>query len=258
MTSIEVVLSVVSITLLIFLLVAGIVLVFFRSGRQRLKQQMELTQNKLKYEQELRQVETEVSEEMMKQFAQELHDNIGQLITAVGIQIENIKFDHRDLKEEFKSVEIYLSEATQQLRLLSRTLNSDYVGRIGLFSAVDTEVKRIKSLNRFTVHWKPVSGNSGLEKDQELMVFRVFQEVIQNCLRHSLAQNVSISLKNEGGNFEMKIKDDGLGFDAENILYSDKASGLRNIMKRCEWIGMSCNIESSVGKGCTITVNKNI
>jgi len=252
------VLAVISITLLVSLLFAIVVLVFFQSGRQRLKQQMELAQNKLKFEQELRHVELEVSEEMMRQFAQELHDNIGQLITAVGIQIENIKFDHRDLKERFEPVEIYLSEATQQLRLLSRTLNSDYVGRIGLFSAIDIEVKRIRSLNRFSVHWQPVSGNSGLDKDQELMVFRVFQEVIQNCLRHSLAQNVSISLKNEGGVFEMKIKDDGLGFDAENILNSDKASGLRNIMKRCEWIGMVCNIESSVGNGCTISLSKRI
>jgi signal transduction histidine kinase len=256
MNNAEIVLSVISITLLVLLLVAGIIIVFFQSGRQRMKQQVELAQNKLNYEKELRKVETEVSEEIMGQFAQELHDNIGQLLTAVHIQLENLKVDNPQLKDGFKPMEIYLSEVTQQLRLLSRTLNNDYIGHIGLLGAMEVEINRIRSLRRFDVHWQPVSGNSNLNKEQELMVFRVFQEVIQNCLRHSLAKNVYIAVNNANESFEMKIEDDGKGFDVESVLQSSKASGLRNIIKRSHWAGMDCTIQSVSEKGCAVILKK--
>ena len=256
MSNTEILLSIISITLLVLLLVSGIVLVFFQSGRQRLTQQMELAQNKLTYEKELRQVETEVREETMAQFAQELHDNIGQLLTAVHIQLENLKLDHPDLQDGFKSMETYLSDATQQLRLLSRTLNNDYIGHNGLIGAMDLEINRIKTLRRFRVHWETAPGTSNLNKDQELMVFRVFQEIIQNCLRHSLAKNVYISMNTGPGNFEIKIEDDGRGFDVESTLQSSKASGLRNIIKRAQWAGMDCTMQSAPEKGCTITLKK--
>jgi signal transduction histidine kinase len=256
MNNTEIVLSVISITLLVLLLVAGIVMVFFQSGRQRMKQQVELAQNKLNYEKELRKVETEVSEEIMGQFAQELHDNIGQLLTAVHIQLENLKIDHPQVKEGFKPMEIYLSEVTQQLRLLSRTLNHDYIGHIGLLGALEVEINRIRSLRRFEVHWQPITGSSNLSKEQELMVFRMFQEIIQNCLRHSLAKNVYVSVNNTNEGFEMKIEDDGKGFDVEDTMQSNKASGLRNIIKRSHWAGMQCNIYSTPGEGCTVVLKK--
>ncbi len=256
MNNMEIVLSVISITLLILLLVSAVVLVFFQSGRQRLKQQMELAQNKITFEKELRQVETEVSEEIMGQFAQELHDNIGQLLTAIHIQLQNLKIDHPTLTDGFKPVEIYLSEVTQQLRLLSRTLNNDYIGHIGLLAAIETEVHRIRALRRFIVHLQLPPGVSNLDKSQELMVFRVFQEIMQNALRHSSAKNSYISITTDNGNFELKIEDDGKGFDVESIMKSQKASGLRNIIKRAQWAGMVCTIDSAPGKGCTIILKK--
>src|SRR5580704_8365266 len=98
MSNTELILAIVSITLLMLFLVAAIILVIFISGKQRLKQQMELAENKLTFEKELRQVETEVSEQILGQLAQELHDNIGQMLTAVHIHLENQMIDHPDLK----------------------------------------------------------------------------------------------------------------------------------------------------------------
>jgi two-component system NarL family sensor kinase len=256
MNSYEIALSIASITLLMLLLVAGIILVIFISGRQRLKQQMELAENKLNYERELRQVETEVSEQTLGQLGQELHDNIGQLLTAVKINLENQKLDHPELTEGFKPMDTYLAEAMQHVRLLSRTLNNDYIGHIGLIAAIDLEINRIKSLRRYSVHWQAPSGNSNLDKNQELMVFRIFQEIIQNSLRHSLAKNTYIVISNEPGGFELRIEDDGKGFDVERIMQSEKASGLRNILKRAKWAGLNCTISSAQGKGCSIALKK--
>lgn len=252
----DILMAVVCSTLVILVLIAVVVIVLFVAARRRADQQMELTKNKLSFERELRQVETEVSEQVMGQFAQELHDNIGQLLTATHIQIENQKLDHPVLAESFKPVEIYLGEVTQQLRLLSRTLNHDYIGHIGLFAAIQLEVERINSLKRFKVFWQPVPGISNLNRNQELMVFRIFQEVIQNAFRHSAASSIYITADNSNGLFELKMRDDGKGFDLEKTLRSQKASGIRNIFKRAALAGLECRIESSEGKGSAISLKK--
>jgi signal transduction histidine kinase len=248
--------AVICTTLLVLLLVAVIIIVFFISGKQRISHEIETERRSQEFERELRQVETEVSEQVMGQFAQELHDNIGQLLTAMQIQMENQKLDHSELAESFKPVEIYLGEATQQLRLLSRTLNHDYIGHIGLFAAIQLEVERTNSLKRFKVYWEPVSGVSNLSRNQELLVFRIFQEIIQNALRHSSAKNLVIAVENRNGLFGLKIKDDGNGYNLEKVLQSQKAFGLRNIFKRAILAGLECKIDTSEGNGSIISLKK--
>jgi two-component system, NarL family, sensor kinase len=252
----DIALAVVCTTLLILLLIAVILIVFIVSGKQRVKQQMLLSETKLNYERELRKAETEVSEEMMAKFAQELHDNVGQLLTAMHIQIENQKIDYPDLAAGFQPIEKYLSEVTQQLRILSRTLNNDYIGHIGLLSAIQLETERLKSLRKFQVHWQTTVGESNLNKNQELMLFRIFQEIIQNGLRHSFAKNLYITVNNSNEKFELNVKDDGKGFDVEKTLQTNKASGLRNIMKRAKLAGFNCKMESSSGNGFSIDLKK--
>src|SRR5688572_17798285 len=119
----DLVFAIIASTLFVLLLIAGITIAFFMSGRQNIRQQIALAENRLAFERELRQVDTEVRENMMSHFSQELHDNIGQLLTVLHFQVENQKLDHPELAEGFKSTENYISEIRQQLRTLSRTLN---------------------------------------------------------------------------------------------------------------------------------------
>lgn len=251
----DLVFGIVSTTLIILLLISGLIIAFFIMNRQRTRQEKALIETKLSFEREIRQVETEVSEHIMGQFAQELHDNIGQLLTAVHIQVENQKLDHPELVESFKPTEIYLSEVTQQLRLLSRTLNNDYLGHIGLAVAIGIEADRLKTLKRVNVHWNGSTERTNLSKDQELMVFRMFQEISQNVLRHSGAQNLYLSMDTKNKGFEFRAQDDGHGFDIDEVFRQNKASGLRNIMKRARLADMECEITSSE-KGTSVVLKK--
>lgn len=241
---------------LILLLIAGITIAFFISSRQRARQLVEVAQLKLGYEQELRKVENEVSEQLLEHFGREIHDNIGQLLTAMHIQIENQKLDHPLLTEGLRPIEIYLQEVTQQLRLLSRTLNSDYIGQIGLIAAIRLEIERLINLRKVKIDWTISKGNLSLEKNQELMLFRIFQEIIQNLLRHAQARSASIVLFPNGEHFELMIVDDGKGFELDAVLQSGKASGLRNILKRSKLAGIDCVIDTSPGGGCKFILKK--
>lgn len=252
----DIILSIVAVTLLILLLIAGITITFFISSRQRMRQEQILVETKLTFERELRQVETEVSEHVMGQFANELHDNIGQLLTAMHIEIENRKLDDPDSQDGYKPLEIYLNEVTQQLRLLSKTFNTDFIAHSGLLTAIQLEVNRMNNLRRFTVHLEADSVTSVLKKDEELMVFRIFQEILQNVMKHAGAKHVFIRLKTNDDLFILEVKDDGKGFDLEGVFKQNKASGLRNILKRAALAHLKCEIQSKPGEGTSFILKK--
>lgn len=250
----EITLSIIAGTLLILLLIAGIVITFFMANRQRVEQEVTLAETKLNFEKEIRAMESEVSEGLMAQFANELHDNVGQLLTAMHIEIENQKFDFPENDKKFESLESYLAEVTQQLRLLGKTMNTDFIGDSGLLTAIQVEVERLNSLRRFQVEFQVDGENSDLEKEQELIVFRIFQEITQNALKHAEAKKLIVKLT--WNDFQLEIVDDGKGFDYEEITKSKKASGLRNIVKRSNLAKLDCEILSKIGGGTTIMLRK--
>ncbi|PQJ09280.1 hypothetical protein CJD36_018700 [Flavipsychrobacter stenotrophus] len=236
-------------TLLLLLLVAGIFISIYIAGRQKMEQEIKITQLELGYEKELRQVETEVSEHMMEHFAQELHDNIGHTLTCTRLAIENKKLDEPQLEDTFSAIENYLGEALNQVKLLSRSLNTDYIANIGIIAAIQLEVNRIEQLKKCTIHWQPNDHDVTMDKNRELMTFRIFQEIVNNALKHANARNLFITL-NGGNRFELEVKDDGKGFDRDHILATPKASGLKNVLKRAKMAGLECTIESAPGQGC--------
>lgn len=251
----DIILSIVVVTLLILLLIAGIAISFFVTSRQRMRQEQVLSETRMAFERELRQVESEVSEHIMGQFARELHDNIGQSLTAMHIEIENRKLDHPENKEGYRSIQIYLGEVTQQLRMLSRTLNNDFIGHSGLLVAIQLEVDRLNTLRRFAVHLDAAGYvSSALNKEQELMVFRILQEIIQNALKYSEAKTVTITLRSEP--FELQVQDDGKGFDYEEVFRIHQASGLRNILKRAQLAQLECTIRTKPGAGTSCVLKK--
>jgi two-component system NarL family sensor kinase len=252
----EIVISIIAFTLMILLLVAGIVITFFIAGRNRIKQQIELAESRLTFERELRAAETEVTETVMTRVAQELHDNLGQMLTALHIQVQNQKLDYPQLSGSFKTTEDYIAEIHSQLRLLSRTLNNDFLGHLGIMDAIKMEIDRVSLLRKFEIDFVSVPGDTHLVKNQELMLFRIFQEIIQNALRHSGAKAVKIIADNSGEGFSLEISDNGIGFDKEDVLRSTSASGLRNIIKRAKLAGLELTISSSPGKGSLFIIKK--
>lgn len=241
----DIVIGTVVTTLFILLLVLGIFIAIYLAGKNRAIQE-------LTYERELRKVETEVSEHLMERVAQELHDNIGHILTCMRITIENKKMDNPD-NNYFAPIEGYLDEASSQVKLLSRSMNTDFITNIGLKSAIMLEVERINHLKRGKIVAKLDGGDTELDKNFELVVFRIFQEMMQNSLKHSKAKNIEIQL-NTQPNFELIVKDDGKGFDVQKVIDNGKASGLLNMQKRALFAGLEYQIISSAGNGCTYII----
>ncbi len=239
--------------LVILLLVAGITLSFFMINKEKSSKAIALSKARLSYEKELRIVENELSEHLMQQFGRELHDNIGHLLTCLRLELENRKLDNESLFEEMSTVDQYLDQTTEQLRLLSRSLNTDYVTKNGLVKSITLEIERYRQLKKFDLQWKHDYHNGTMDSNQELMVFRIFQEVMNNAAKHSQAKAIALHLV---GNetFELTIQDDGVGFDTKAILSDGRASGLQNILKRADMAGLHCLISAEIGEGTSFHI----
>lgn len=248
-------LTVVITTLLILLLVAVVIITMILANRRHVQQEVKMVQLQVEYEKELRTIENEVQEEVLTNVARELHDNIGQLLTLMRIQVEQEKLEDEQLAKKLAPIDNTITDTIDQVRLLSHSLNTDYLEHNTLDHAIKKEIDRLSRLKRLEVHWEFDGTPPGFEKGQRIIVFRMVQEVLNNALKHAKAKNISIVLKGEGG-FLMRIIDDGKGFDKDVILRSGKGSGLLNLLKRAKLADINLDIESSVGEGSIFTFTR--
>jgi len=240
-------------TLIILLLMAGVAIIIILANRDKIKQQITLSETRLHYEQELRTVEQEVQEAVMNHISQELHDNIGQLLTLARVQVEQGKKKHPEADKILAPVNETIATTIKQVRSLSNTLNSDYIERNGLRETIAQEVIRLQQLEYIMIHFDNDATEPNLSKDQCLMAFRIFQEMLNNTLKHAQAQNIFISL--EGAQrFHLQVRDDGNGFDVDTTMQQARGNGLKNMQKRAALAGLEFNVTSSPGTGCIYAV----
>jgi signal transduction histidine kinase len=241
-------------TLLILLLIAGVVITVFIANKRHVQQEVKIAQMQLDYTTELRLAEQEAQEHVLVNVARELHDNIGQLLTIMRMQVQQQMITNPETAPSLQSLDSTLDHTSEEVRRLGRSLNSDLLDGYGLINIMQQEVIRLQQLNKYTIHWdydeEPV-----LEKDQKVITFRIFQEILNNILKHAGGKNIYITLQGLS-HFKMMVRDDGKGFDVDAKLRAGSGSGLKNMLKRAELAKLKCNINSVVDKGTTFTLEQ--
>lgn len=246
--------GIVVVTLIILLLIASIVISVFVANRQRLRQEMKMSGLKLSYEKELRNAELELREQLLSHVSRELHDHVGHTLVNMQLIIENRKLDDPEKATQLKPFEDLLKEASNQIRLLSRSLSQEYLSSMTFQDAILKEVERLTEYSPMNVVYVPGTRKYGtLDKDQLLMSYRIFQEIINNVIRHSGASEITV--RSNFNDYLLKVEDNGKGFNPDEIFATGKASGLNNIRKRASLAGLDLIIKSSQDKGTVITLS---
>ena len=251
----DVVITMIVTTLVILLLLAGVIIIIILANKKRVQQDIKMAEMAVDYEKELRTVESEVQEQTLTNVSRELHDNIGQLLTLVRLQLEQETLDDPILTEKLSPLDNTLTDTIEQVRLLSHSLNTDHLEQSGLLQAIDKEVTRISQLKTTQIHWQHHDKEPSIDKDKRVMIFRIFQELLNNTLKHARAKNIYINMEAED-NFSLTIKDDGVGFDLETIINSSKGSGLQNMLKRAKLANLTLNIDTTINKGSIFTLSQ--
>lgn len=199
----------------------------------------------------------EAQEAERRHIARELHDEIGQALTAVKINLQALQhlFPSRDLAtRSHESIEI-VEVALQQVRSLSLDLRPSLLDDLGLLAAlrwyVDVHTRRSGIIGEIVA--QPI--NTKLSSNLETTCFRIVQEALTNVIRHAKAQLVTIELWQWETQLHLKISDDGVGFDVNAAIIkatSGGSLGLLGIEERVLLVGGQINIESMHQQGTKI------
>ena len=190
--------------------------------------------------------------------ARELHDQIGQVLTAVKLGIQSLsplidsEHQHR-LGEQVKVVD----QALQQVRSLSLDLRPSLLDDFGLVPALRWYVDRQSRQTNTIFHLSTNTIRERLPSHIEIMSFRVVQEAVTNIIRHAKAQEVNITLAVVSHEVNLTIEDDGVGFEVEAVLAEASrgaSMGLLNMQERVLLRGGCFTINSKPRDGTTICV----
>ncbi|MDP1815855.1 MAG: histidine kinase [Leadbetterella sp.] len=221
-------------TVIIFVLFIFIISFFFIHQKRQQTHKLEKAALKAQFEQEILNAENEIQDATMKHISRELHDNVGQMLTLVKIQLNNLSEESPENKKINDSKE-FVNNVLTDIRALSKSLNSDNLLHEGLQKAIGFEVERVKKLGNYVVKFSANTGIVSLDRKKEVLIFRIFQELLQNCLKHAKAKNIEVSLEETMQCLNLEVVDDGIGFDFEAKIQKNgfqSGAGLSNLIHR--------------------------
>lgn len=206
------------------------------------------------FRKELHKTELEIQEQTMKNISEEIHDNVGQVLTLAKLNMKTIDCnDPKSLQEKVNSSSELIGKAIQDLRNLSKNLNVDYVTEMGLVNLIEYELERIKKIGKHQTIFIQEGDPYTIAHQQFL--FRIFQELLNNVIKHSEASLITVRVLFHPEKFELQILDDGKGFDFSSIYRNNQAGlGIRNIRHRVQIIGGQCKFVSAPGEGTAVNV----
>ncbi len=246
--------------LLAFLLVGFISAMIFFYQRRKQRQERELIRLKEEYEQEVLRSQLEIQESTMKTIAQELHDNIGQTLSVIKLwmSIAPIEKDHEAYEGVQNSKEM-LHKVIRDMADLTKSLHTDRITDIGLSEAINFDLASIRRAGILKIHFDTLGDEFHFPDQKSIFIFRMYQEMMNNIIKHSKASTVKVALVYSGSdNFVMNIQDDGIGFDVQKKKESGSGSsglGLKSMQNRAKMIGGNLSIQSVPGEGTTISVS---
>lgn len=224
---------------------------FFTFYKVRQKMLLEKFEEQRRHQKELNNITLEIQNQTLKNIGRELHDNIGQKLTLASLQVGTMKVGSALKLEEQSSLSDILQESIKDLRSLSKTLNSDVVADNGLLFSIKQEVSRLDRLNYVQVKLQVLGKEYRLDREKELVLFRIFQEAINNILKHAQASCLHITLHYTNQEFILELEDDGVGFDIHS---KQTSSGLKNMRSRAKLIQAAFYIKSNSLNGTKLKV----
>ena len=192
-------------------------------------------------------------EEERKRVARDLHDEVNQALTAILLRLEALSHDAPPrLAAELSEVKRLTNQAMEELLKLARQLRPEALDDHGLVPALQGQVRRFATQTGIEAELVTRGDANELSDDQEIAVYRVAQEALQNAARHSGASHVTVELAAQNGDVSLRVHDDGSGFERDRPSHG---LGLGGMQERARLVGGRLRIDSSSGAGTLLTLD---
>ncbi|WP_434036592.1 sensor histidine kinase [Formosa sp. 4Alg 33] len=238
----------------VLFIVCTLIIVFFMVFQKRKNKLLidKFNQQRL-FEEEISITRIEIQEQTLKNIGQDLHDNVGQLLSVANMQLSILsKQVGPELESSFLESKDLVKESLQELRLLSKSLNSEVIERRALEDSITTEIERFNKLGLIDSELIVEGDSSRFNNGKDgIILFRIFQEFFANTIKYSKASRLRVHIEYKTDLVIINASDDGIGFHVKDV---EKGSGLINMESRAALIHADFNLTSKPGEGVNLNV----
>ncbi len=241
-------------TILILMVTSYVILILHKYKARQFEYFKEIEQIKLAHQSQILQSQLEIQEQTFQNISREIHDNINQILTLAKFHLNSLERGGGPGTQALITVAIDLiGEAINDLSDISRSLSSELIKSNGLIGALEFEVERIRNIVGHDIRLEVRGMARFVQGEKEIMIFRIVQEALNNAIRHAGGTQIIIDLHYAQDGLDLRIRDNGTGFQLTKEKPKDSYSaGLNNMIRRAELMNGWCKIESSRGAGTIV------
>lgn len=237
------------ILLFLSLTIIFLIAVYRRKQQEYVANQLKMEEN---FRKELLSAQLEMQELTFKSLSQELHDNIGQVLSLAKLNMSLIDSKNSpEIAENVDQTKTLLNNAISDLRDISKTLNTSYVSEKDLSESIQRELTMLERVRKFKTSFTQSGPAVELSPEVRLIIFRVLQECCNNAVKHAQASTLAIEIKNSQELLEINIRDNGIGFEKN----TEKGVGMYNMENRMNMINGKFEVNSIKNMGTHIRLS---
>jgi signal transduction histidine kinase len=198
-----------------------------------------------------------VREEERIRIAREVHDELGQALTGLKLQLAWLT--HRlprkltSLREKARDMAGCIDQTIESVRRIATELRPGVLDNAGLQAAIEWQANQFETQTGIQCRVQADIKETVLDQDLNTAFFRIFQEALTNVKRHAQASHVDVRLMETGGYLVMQVKDNGCGISQAEI-HNTKSIGLIGMRERANLVGGEVRVRGEAGKGTTVSV----
>jgi two-component system, NarL family, sensor kinase len=239
------------------MLLGGAIILFVLYYQKRMVQEkLQRQVMEIDFQKRMMEAALESQENERRRVAGDLHDSIGAMLSTIRLSFLTFARQHNAAQESVTENKKLIDETIESVRRISRDLMPSTLEKFGLSQAVKDLCERFQSSSQMMISFTETGEPRSLGKKQDLMVFRIIQELINNALKHANASTIQVDFIN-AQSFTAIVQDNGVGFDID-ALKSDKTAekglGLFNIENRARLAGADIQFSSEKGRGTKTTL----
>jgi two-component system, NarL family, sensor kinase len=240
---------------IVFLLLAGFIFIMVSLFHSR-KTKMIAEKMKMKaaFDAELLRTQIEIQEATLKTISQEIHDNVGQVLSLAKLNMNFIETSSPAQQDRLNDTRNLVGKAIVDLRNLSRSMFGQ-MNDVGITDAISAELAILQQPGLLETEFETDGNKLALPPSLELVLFRISQEALHNILKHSKASFVKVELKGNQDQVFLKISDNGRGFD---LTQKQAGIGLKSMQNRAALVGATFQIFTEPGRGTVIEVTSSL
>ena len=237
-----------SLFVLLFGFITFLVVVNFVKRKRKIL--LERKEREAQFQQELLQAQLEMQEHTFKTISQEIHDNVGQILSIIKLNLNILTFGNED-NEKLQTVKTMVTTAITELRDLSAGYYADRLVEEGFLVAIKHQLQQLDKTGLFTTQFHSDLETLSIEKNRVIFLHRMVQEILHNVVKHSGGDHVKASISKENDEIQVLLQDNGKGFDTSSPDFK-AGIGLSSIRQRATMIGAKVYISSEIGNGTLV------